>query len=57
MIYKRCFAKINGKRTQVNTNKIVEDNLGSLGIICLDDIVNEISTFGEHFIDVVKFLW
>jgi len=46
LIYKRCHAKINGKRVHIDNNKKVEDNLGSLGIICLEDLVNEIYGLG-----------
>lgn len=57
LIYKRTHAKINGKRVHIDNNKKVEDNLGSLGVICLEDLVNEISGLGPNFEAVQKFLW
>lgn len=57
LIYKRCHAKINGKREAIDNNKKVEDNLGNIGIICLEDLVNEIATLGPNFEAVIKFIW
>ncbi|KAL4428783.1 hypothetical protein ABPG74_001297 [Tetrahymena malaccensis] len=57
LIYKRAHAKINGKRVHLDNNKKVEDNLGNLGIICLEDLVNEIVGLGPNFEAVQKFLW
>lgn len=41
----------------IDNNKKVEDNLGSLGIICLEDLVNEIYGLGQNFEAVSKFVW
>ncbi len=57
LIFKRAYGRINGERVLLNSNKIVEDNLGQLGIICLEDIVNEIIGLGENFDKLTKFLW
>lgn len=57
LIYKRCFGRVDGKRAAIKTNKIVEDNLGNDGIICLEDLVNELCGEGDNFDTVIKFLW
>lgn len=57
LIYKKCHAKIDGKRVHIDNNKKVEDHLGNLGIICLEDLVNEIAGLGPNFETVAKFVW
>lgn len=37
------------KTIPLSSNKLVEDIFGSLGIICVDDLVHEIMTLGPHF--------
>ncbi|SCV04918.1 LANO_0G14290g1_1 [Lachancea nothofagi CBS 11611] len=37
------------KETILNDNNVVEDKLGSEGIICVEDIIHEIATLGEGF--------
>merc|ERR1712217_162522 len=57
LIYKRGYAKINGKRIALTDNSIIEKELGNLGILCLEDLVHEIVTLGPHFKEVNNFLW
>jgi len=57
LIYKRGYAKINGRRTALFTNEIVEKKLGRYGIICVEDLVHEIYTQGKNFQKVNNFLW
>merc|ERR1712212_581436 len=57
LIYKRGYAKVQGRRTALFTNEIVEKNLGHLGIICVEDLVHEIYTQGKNFTKVNNFLW
>jgi len=57
LIYKRGFAKIHGQRQPLITNKIIEQNLGKYGIICIEDLIHEIYTVGRHFKNANKFLW
>lgn len=57
LVYKRGYAKSNGQRIPISDNKVIADNLGSLGIICIEDIIHEIFTVGEHFKQVNNFLW
>jgi len=57
LIYKRGFVKVNGRRTALFTNEIVEKNLGHYGIVCVEDLVHEIYTQGKHFQKVNNFLW
>ena len=56
LIYKRGFGRINKQRIPLTNNKIIEDNLGKFGIICIEDIIHEIYTVGPNFTEVNRFL-
>merc|ERR1711887_511763 len=49
LVYKRGFAKVNHQRIPISNNEVVEESLGSSGIICVEDLVHEIFTVGENF--------
>jgi len=57
VIYKRGFAKVHGQRTAITVNKVIEEKLGKLGIICMEDLIHEIYTVGPNFKQANKFLW
>jgi 60S ribosomal protein uL30 len=57
MIYKRGYAKIKGKRTPITDNSLIEQNLGGLGFLCIEDLIHEIYTVGSKFKAVNKFFW
>ncbi|XP_063369730.1 large ribosomal subunit protein uL30 [Cydia amplana] len=58
LIYKRGFAKINGQRVPITSNKIIEDKLGkNNNIICVEDLIHEIFTVGDKFKYASNFLW
>ncbi|KAG7161314.1 60S ribosomal protein L7-like, partial [Homarus americanus] len=57
LVYKRGFAKVNRRRVPLTDNRIIEDNLKSKEIICMEDVVHEIYTVGEEFQAVTNFLW
>ena len=57
LIYKRGFARINGRRVPLVDNSIIEEKLGKYGIICMEDLVHEIYTVGPNFKQAVNFLW
>merc|ERR1712051_1024496 len=54
MIYKRGFIKVDGKRTPITSNALVEETLGRHGIICVEDMIHEIATVGPNFKYVAK---
>lgn len=57
LIVRRGHGRVNGKRTPLSDNIIVEDELGEeTGIICLEDLVHEIHSTGENFIKAASFL-
>ncbi|KAI9295852.1 ribosomal protein L30p/L7e [Neoconidiobolus thromboides FSU 785] len=56
LIYKRGYTEINDKRVVLDNNNLVEEKLGEQGIICIEDLVHEISTVGDNFNIVSNFL-
>jgi 60S ribosomal protein uL30 len=57
LIYKRGHAKVNGQRLALTDNKIIEDALGKLDVLSVEDVVHQIFTVGSKFKQVNKFLW
>jgi large subunit ribosomal protein L7e len=57
LIYKRGHGKVNGQRVALTDNAIIENVLGKYGIICVEDLIHEIFTVGEHFKEANNFLW
>jgi len=57
LIYKRGFAKVNHQRIAISNNEVVEESLGSCGIICVEDLIHEIFTVGPNFKKANNFLW
>lgn len=56
LIFKHGFLRIKGKKTAINSNKLIEDHLGKLGIICIEDVVHELFTVSKNFQNVKKML-
>ncbi len=49
---------MDGERVPLNNNTIVEKALeDDTGIICLEDLVHEISSVGKNFTKASNFLW
>jgi len=57
LIYKRGFGKINHQRIPLSNNQVIRQELGKFGIVCIEDLIHEIWTVGEHFKEVNNFLW
>lgn len=57
LIYKKGYANVEKKRVQINTNELIEKELGKFGLLCIEDLVHEIVKTGEHFDDANNFLW
>ena len=49
--------KVEGNRTPLTSNDIVEQNLGKYGMICVEDLIHEIVTVGPNFKYASNFLW
>lgn len=58
LIYKRGYGKINGQRIPLTNNNLIEKTLGKKhNIICIEDLINEINSVGDHFKEANNFLW
>lgn len=59
LVRRRGFCKIDGKRVQISDNNVVEENLGDVGLICVEDLIAVLTTDGDEevFGKVAKFLW
>jgi large subunit ribosomal protein L7e len=56
LVHRRAFATVAGQRRPLSENVVVEEALGDLGILCLNDLVHEIYNVGSNFDKVVQFL-
>ncbi|CAO3703016.1 unnamed protein product [Rhizopus stolonifer] len=56
LIMKRGNTMVKGKITPLNNNAMIEEALGKYDIICLEDIIHEVSTLGKNFSEVTKYL-
>merc|ERR1712168_327256 len=58
LIYKRGFAKVDKQRVAIADNQLIEKELGSeCNIICVEDLIHEIHSVGEHFKQANNFIW
>merc|ERR1712099_190115 len=57
LVYKRGFVKVDGNRTPITSNDIIEGKLGKMGIICVEDLIHEVFTVGPNFKYASNFLW
>merc|ERR1711874_429528 len=57
LVYKRGFVKVDGRRTPITSNDIIEEKLGKFGIICVEDLIHEILNVGPNFKYASNFLW
>lgn len=57
LIYKKGLAKIKKERVPLTDNNAIEQAMGQYGIICIEDIVNEVANVGKHFMEVTRFMY
>jgi 60S ribosomal protein uL30 len=56
LIYKRATFYGNDQTLVPLDNNIVEANLGSLNIVCIEDLIHELASCGKNFNQVINFL-
>eukprot|EP01099_Mayorella_cantabrigiensis_P003594 TRINITY_DN2729_c0_g1_i1.p1 TRINITY_DN2729_c0_g1~~TRINITY_DN2729_c0_g1_i1.p1 ORF type:complete len:242 (+),score=41.47 TRINITY_DN2729_c0_g1_i1:38-727(+) len=49
LLYKRGQTSVNNQLRMINSNELIEEKLGKFNILCLEDLVQEIFSVGEHF--------
>eukprot|EP01122_Echinamoeba_exundans_P014909 TRINITY_DN6873_c1_g1_i1.p1 TRINITY_DN6873_c1_g1~~TRINITY_DN6873_c1_g1_i1.p1 ORF type:complete len:260 (-),score=94.78 TRINITY_DN6873_c1_g1_i1:130-864(-) len=57
LVYKRGFAKVQSQRLPLTDNAIIEKALGSIGVLCVEDVIHELYTVGPNFKKVNQFMW
>lgn len=58
LLYKRGYAKIDRQRIPLSDNNLIEKSLGAKhDLLCMEDLVHEISTVGPAFKQANNFLW
>jgi len=57
LIYKRGYGKVDKQRIPLTDNAIIEESLGKMGIVCMEDLIHEIFTVGPNFKQASNFLW
>jgi large subunit ribosomal protein L7e len=56
LVHRRAFTHINGELQPLSDNLSVEKYLGDKGIICLNDLSDEIYGLGPNFDDAISIL-
>jgi large subunit ribosomal protein L7e len=56
LILKYGFQSVKNKKLPISSNKQVEDALGEVGIICIEDLVLELFKCGKNFAKANMFL-
>ncbi|XP_072279966.1 ribosomal protein uL30-like [Pyxicephalus adspersus] len=56
LILKRGQGKVDGKKVPLTDNTMIENVLGKFNVICLEDVIHELYSAGEHFTEVNRFL-
>ena len=58
LLERRSFGTVKGERVPISNNVVLEQELGEEhGILCMEDIIQELHTVGDAFDAVTKFLW
>merc|ERR1712154_492479 len=57
LVYKRGYGKVERQRIPLTDNAIVEKQLGSKDILCMEDLIHEVFTVGSNFKAASNFLW
>ncbi len=57
LIYKRGHMRKDAKVTPISSNQVVEDTLGSQGLICIEDLVHSLSVSDKYVDKVLAALW
>jgi large subunit ribosomal protein L7e len=57
LLERRGHGKINKTRVPLSDNTLIEKALGKHNIVCKEDLIHEIVTVGEHFLQANQFLW
>ncbi|KAK7475904.1 hypothetical protein BaRGS_00032872 [Batillaria attramentaria] len=57
LVYKRGYGKVDRQRVPLTDNAIIEKQLGSKDVLCMEDLIHELFTVGNNFKAASNFLW
>jgi len=58
LINRRGFGNVEGERVPLTSNTVIEEAIGEeTGVICVEDMVEELFNVGDAFSEVASFLW
>merc|ERR1712080_667214 len=57
LIHKRGYCIVKNERKPMTDNRIIEDALGHLDILCLEDLIEALLVPTDDFDETAKFLW
>ena len=57
LLYKRGYVRAEGLRVAITDNVIVEKHFGSIGAICIEDLVHEIHNASDNLSKINESLW
>lgn len=56
LVYKKLAINCGGERKLLNTNQLVEENIGG-EVVCLEDVISNLCGVGAAFDKVVEMVW
>ena len=56
LLHRRAYTDFDGGRRPLNDNRTIEKAFGKYGILCLNDLTNEIFTVGTHYKEALSAL-
>lgn len=57
LVLKKGYGRVNSRRTPINSNEMISEQLGQYGIHGVDDLIHELYTVGPNFKQANNFLW
>jgi len=57
LIFKYGYGEVDGVKSALSSNVIIENKFAKEGLLCLDDVVKEIFGAGQHFELLTKFMY
>ena len=57
MFFYSGYGSIDGEKSALSSNVIIENKFSKQGLLCLEDVVKEIFEAGPHFEMLIKFMY
>jgi len=56
LVFKYGYGTVKGEKSALSSNKLVEDSFSAQGLLCLEDLVQELFSAGAHFTEISTFM-